>query len=188
MRCLAEKDTEFLHTQEPFRRVHLIGGEYATVDTNSIVGYCHNKEHKGFLTITIMNEHDCINKQCNYFEKFEDYPFWQRYHRREHQAQAQKSKKKLLKEIAKRKLDKYEKQEDFYKSYAYNVANKLGINNFEIVGVHPTDDGYTIFYISDKSANDWFEFRGIAFGMNKAFKKTFTLKHAKNKDGKYATI
>lgn len=80
---MAEIDTEFLKTNEPFRKVRLIGGAYATVDTPSIVGFCHNPDHKGTLTVSIMNEHECIAKECFYFEKYDDYPYWQRYYRRE---------------------------------------------------------------------------------------------------------
>lgn len=72
---LAEKDTEYLNSKEPFRDVRLIGGAYATVDTPAIVGFCHNEDNKGIITVTILNQHDCIAKGCHYFEKFEDYPF-----------------------------------------------------------------------------------------------------------------
>ena len=185
---LAEKDTEFLQTQEPFRRVHLIGGEYATVDTNSIVGYCHNKEHIGFLTIEIMNKHDCINKGCNHFEKFFDYPFWQKYYRREEQKQARKDKLKKIREVKRQQATNQEKKNEVYISFAYQIAAKLELKNFKIVGIHPANPGFTIFYISDKSFNDWYSYREIAFALNKAFKKKFTLKHAKGKDGTYATI
>lgn len=59
---MTEIDKRFLNNDAPFRKVRLIGGAYATVDTPSIVGYCHNTEHKGIVTVTIMQEHDCIAK------------------------------------------------------------------------------------------------------------------------------
>ena len=49
---MAEIDTEYLNKNEPFRLVKLIDGETARIDTPAIVGYCHNEEHKGIVTVT----------------------------------------------------------------------------------------------------------------------------------------
>lgn len=185
---MAEKDTEYLNSSEPFRRVNLLGGIYATVDTPSLVGYCHNEDHKGFLTVSIMNDHDCIGKECHYFEKFEDYPFWIKYRRKEQQKELMKIKRERQKRNKQQQADNIKARDDAFISTAYNLANKLGLSNFKIVSIHKTDEGFTIFYISDKPVNDWYDFREIAFAMNKTYKKKFTLKHIKLQDGSYAVI
>lgn len=185
---MAEIDTEYLKTNEPFRKVRLIGGAYATVDTPSIVGFCHNPDHKGTLTVSIMNEHECIAKECFYFEKFEDYPYWQRYYRREELKVLEKAKKKRRKENQEKQAANVKKKEDEIISRAYKFAADLNIDNFKIISVHKNEEGYTIFYISDVPENDWYEFREIAFRMNRFFNKKFTLKHTKLPDGSYAVI
>lgn len=185
---MAEKDTEYLNSNEPFRRVNLIGGAYATVDTPSLVGYCHNKDHIGFITVEIMNEHDCVAKGCHHFEKFEDYPYWQKQRRKEELKELTKIKRQRQKENKQRQEDNIRKRDETFISKAYKVAAELGIDNFKIVSIHKDDKGYTIFYMSNKPVNDWYDFREIAFALNKTFNKKFTLKHTKMLDGSYATI
>lgn len=185
---MAEKDTEYLNSNEPFRRVNLIGGAYATVDTPSLVGYCHNDDHKGFLTVTIMNEHDCIAKECRYFERFEDYPYWQKFRRKEELSELKKVKRQRQKENEQRHADKIKKRDETIITKAYKVANELGINNFKMVSIRKNGEGFTVFYISDKPVNDWYDFREIAFALNRAYNQKFTLKHIKLLDGRYAVI
>lgn len=55
---MADKYTEYTNNDVAFQNVKLLGGGPAKVDVPSIVGYCHNAQHKGVLTIAIMNEHD----------------------------------------------------------------------------------------------------------------------------------
>lgn len=185
---MAEKDTEYLNSNEPFRRVNLIGGAYATVDTPSLVGYCHNDDHKGFLTVAIMNEHDCIAKECHYFEKFEDYPYWQKFRRKEELSKLKKAKRQRQKENEQRHADKIKRRDEAIIARANKVADELGIHNFRLVSIHKSDKGFTVFYISDNPVNDWYNFREIAFALNRAFHQKFTLKHIKLLDGSYAVI
>ena len=185
---MAEKDTEYLNSKEPFRDVRLIGGAYATVDTPAIVGFCHNEDHKGIITVTILNQHGCIAKGCHYFEKFEDYPFWARYERKINQTKIDAEKKCRRKENEERHQANIKSQEDKLISRAYQFASSLGFDTFRIISIRKNDEGYTIFYISDTPENDWYEFREIAFAMNKAFHKKFTLKHVKTPDGDYAVL
>lgn len=34
----------------------------------SYVGYCHNSKHKGYLTVELLSEHNCVENDCFYFE------------------------------------------------------------------------------------------------------------------------
>lgn len=185
---MAQKDTEYLIKNEPFRRVNLIGGICTTVDTPSLVGYCHNKDHKGFLTITIMNEHDCIAKGCYYFEKFKDYPYWQKFQHKEELKQLKKIKRQRQKENEQRHANNIKARNETYILKAYKATEKLGIDNFKIISIHKNAEGFTLFYMSNKPVNDWYDFREIAFTLNKTFNKKFILKHIRNLDGSYATI
>lgn len=40
------------------------------------VGYCHNPSHKGYLSLKVYKQHKCAMKECRYFEKYEDCPYW----------------------------------------------------------------------------------------------------------------
>lgn len=185
---MAQKDTEYLESKEPFRNVQLIGGAYAKVDTHSIVGYCHNNDHKGFLTISIMNEHECIQKKCHYFEKFLDYPFWQKRQRKEQLRQLEKEKANRRKENQKLAQKNLERKNSTLLSQANELISKFGYENIKIISIHTDKNSGVIFYISDKNENDWYEYRELAFSMSRIFNKKFILKHAKLPDGSFATM
>ena len=183
---VAEADSVYLKRKDAFRRIALIDGNIVYVDVPSIVGFCHNQQHKGFLTVTILNKHDCIEKNCHYLEKFEDYPFWISYYRKKRAEEIKKTKLKHKKEQAKLREDKLRRKEDSYKVQAYMFAEKYGITNFEITSIRQTQNVFTIFYVSNKAFNDWFDFREIAFAMSRNYRKKFVLKHVKTPDGHYA--
>ena len=179
------KKIKRINKEEPFGRVRQIGGNYVNVDSASIVGYCHNPLHKGILTITTMNGHDCIKKECHYFERFEDYQFWIRLRRKESIKELNKEKRRLKKEVEERRLEKVKKAEDEMMTRAKQIAEELGYNNMDIISIHRTYPGCTIFYISDKAENDWYEFRELAFAMSREYHNKFILKHIKKPDGTY---
>lgn len=185
---MAQKDTEYLESNEPFRRVNLIGGAYATVDTPSLVGYCHNENHKGFLTVSIMNEHECIAKGCNFFEKFEDYPYWVRKRRKEEQEKVAKEKAARRKENRRLAQENLDRKNANMVARAEELIESYGYENIKIISIHTDKTSGVIFYISDKNENDWYEYRELAFSMSRIFNKKFMLKHAKLLDGSYATI
>ena len=183
---VGRKDTEYLESGEPFRNVNLIGGAYARVDTHSLVGYCHNELHKGFLTITIMNEHDCIGKECSFLEKFEDYPFWVKKRRKEEQKQISKEKAARRNENKKLAQENLERKNANMVSRAEELIEKFGCKDIKIISIHTDKTSGVIFFISSKNQNDWYEYRELAFEMSKIFHKTYMLKHAKMPDGSYA--
>ena len=41
-------------------------------------GYCHSKAHKGKLTVKMMRQHKCRQKNCPMFEKYEEHEHWKR--------------------------------------------------------------------------------------------------------------
>lgn len=55
------------------------------------VGYCHHRQHKGYLSPNLIKCHKCVEKNCRYFSKYKDNIYWIR--------------KDVLK--AKKKYDKY---------------------------------------------------------------------------------
>ena len=50
-----------------------------------IVGCCHNLLHPGKLTKRLMTQHDCLGKNCRYFEKYEDAGYWKECDRKKEQ-------------------------------------------------------------------------------------------------------
>jgi len=45
-------------------------------DGTKIIGYCWCSIHKGYLTVPLLRQHDCLGKQCRFLQRFDDTPFW----------------------------------------------------------------------------------------------------------------
>ena len=61
---------------EKWRVYTTIDGQYCKPEQR--VGYCWSEIHRGYLTPSMLKEHECIQKQCKYFQKYEDSPYWKR--------------------------------------------------------------------------------------------------------------
>lgn len=45
-------------------------------------GFCHYSQHKGFVSSDLLKKHNCIGRECHYFCKYEDSPYFiDRYRR-----------------------------------------------------------------------------------------------------------
>ena len=40
------------------------------------VGWCTHNKHRGKLSVKIMKSHKCLSKNCRFFKKNEDHPYW----------------------------------------------------------------------------------------------------------------
>lgn len=74
-----------------------INGNYCK-ETQKL-GYCRCNLHRGYLTKKIMDEHECLEKNCIWFDKHEDAPYWQH---KTKQRLARKRGKALKREIKQR--------------------------------------------------------------------------------------
>lgn len=92
------------------------------------------------------------------------------------------------KENARLEKENRERKNAIMVSRAEELIDKYAYKNMKIISIHTDKTSGVIFFISDKNENDWYEYRELAFSMNKMFNKKFILKHAKLPDGSYATI
>lgn len=64
-------------------------------DVNKRVGFCNNNLHKGYLTKKLMEEHQCIERGCHYFIKYEKNAYWQQKNASKEKRQKAKIEKKF---------------------------------------------------------------------------------------------
>lgn len=50
-----------------------LGGQPSRENT---VAYCNNPKHFGYLSVKLIKNHKCLDKQCRYLQPYEDKPFW----------------------------------------------------------------------------------------------------------------
>lgn len=112
---------------------------YTTIDGNACkeeqrIGYCWSEIHRGYLTVRLMKEHQCCERNCRHFQKYEDAQYWK-------QKEKRKSEKKKAKEI--------EKQNERDKQLILEKVRELTKedNDFFAIGVEKERNTYIIRYI-----------------------------------------
>ncbi len=164
-----------------YAKLKLISGEYLLVKTDSVVGYCHCSEHRGYITKKYLKTHDCVRKGCHYFEK-RDNPYWTNIEQKKAAEQRKKENARRLKdeEEAKRLrwIDTAQKTADAMR-YGLIVTNVKKI---------PRKKRYVLFYVSYYPKDDWYRFIDLARCFGEELGGRVELRHAKNADGSYATI
>lgn len=189
---MSNKDQKFIDMNITHRRVSLIDGTRPVVDTKAIVGFCHYLIHKGYVTVTLLQKHECLEKKCPYLEKFDAYPFWAKYEAREKQKASikQAKKKRLLQEkIQKEKADR---KTDSLKNTAQNLADKLDYNiiitRVAYDNSSESQDSFIVYYVSKYPYNDWYKFVELVKVLNNCHGGKYMLKHVKLPNGNYATL
>ena len=46
------------------------------------LGFCHCSKHKGYVSSDLLKTHNCLGRECTYFCKYEDSPYFIDRHRR----------------------------------------------------------------------------------------------------------
>lgn len=154
------------------------------VPIKSIVGFCHCKLHTGHLLKSTMKEHECISKQCPFFNKFEDYPYW---------VEKENHKKKI--ENAQKKQQYQKDMERHFKKRKNNIRlmaqNAIDIRGIPIIITSVAlqkPNKYILNYVSNESRDDSDEYGKLIEKLDKKEIGKFYLNHIKNINGYYATI
>ena len=66
---------------------------------SKLVGYCWCDIHPGYLHKHLIDEHQCIERHCEYFEKFKNSEYWQRKAKIKENRKAAKLEKKYIEQI-----------------------------------------------------------------------------------------
>ena len=95
-----------------------IDGKYHSY-SKEFVGFCWFKGHKGYLSKNQMKAHECIQKNCHYFQKFDDSLYW-----------TTKVEKKRLKRERKNEKKALEQREMLIIEMARECTNKFNYMDF----------------------------------------------------------
>lgn len=122
----------------------LLGGRTAEVSFRALVGCCHNRIHPGKLTRKLMEAHDCLGKECRFFEKYEDADYWREKNRKAAAKKKHRQKQTLEKAQQRREADALTLK-DLFQTYADDAGYVL-----RIVRVQEEKKGLLkVFYVSE---------------------------------------
>ena len=122
----------------------LLGGRTVEVSFRALVGCCHNRIHPGKLTRKLMEAHDCLGKECRFFEKYEDADYWREKNRKAAAKKKHRQKQTLEKAQQRREADALTLK-DLFQTYADGAGYVL-----RIVRVQEEKKGLLkVFYVSE---------------------------------------
>lgn len=122
----------------------LLGGRTVEVSFRALVGCCHNRIHPGKLTRKLMGAHDCLGKECRFFEKYEDADYWREKNRKAAAKKKHRQKQTLEKAQQRREADALTLK-DLFQTYADDAGYVL-----RIVRVQEEKKGLLkVFYVSE---------------------------------------
>lgn len=165
-----------------FVRVRLVSGDIAEMRRKNVIGYCHCALHEGALNKRLLDEHECLKKGCRYLQKYEERPFWiERENRRAEKAEAKEEKRKA------RELQRL--REANLAEVKRTLEQLAAQEHLSIIGVEqPTQDRYTVYYVSDNPFADWYRFpEFLQAARDRYSEKQIILWHIKAPDGSFVT-
>lgn len=163
----------------------LLGNKWVEIANVKIVGYCHNRIHPGKLTRKLMEEHDCLGKNCSFFEKYNESTYWvaeeNRKRQKEHRKQVQQDEKKAAQELE----DELTELKDLFQSYADDAGYSMLIVRLE----KERANRYKVFYVSENPFADGNRFPDFLSTVKFFFPQlSINLRHIRDVDGHFVTI
>lgn len=181
LKKMRKEDLNFLKIGEKYCRVKIVGGGVQNVKIVSLVGYCHCLEHTGYITVNILEKHDCINKKCLRLEKFENYPFWEN---RKRQQLAKENRKREIRIEAKEKVRLLKEIKEEACRWVEQLKYPILIININEIAPQK----YIIYFVSESAVNDSFLYWDIGVKLHDRFSGKFRVQRIKKSDGTYAGL
>jgi len=132
----------------------LIDGNYSL--TKGIIARCHNQTHRGYLTKNLVKKHQCVEKECSFFEKQKP-EYWKALERSE---QEKKQKRQKIKEESRVIQERHRLVRD--------TLEKSGC--IHVTSIQEHEDFIFISYIYDRKTDLFPEIRFLRSKLGKTIK------------------
>lgn len=121
------------------------------------VGYCWLDKHRGYITKQILEEHKCIEKNCSFFQKYEDAPYWKEKEKRKKLRQERKQKEKEKQNAEEKLLNLFRNKTQHIEDFAITSVVKEG-NVFKVsyVSLYYVNLNYELQQIRQETKNKIF--------------------------------
>ncbi len=164
--------------------VKLVSGERLTIKETRLVGCCHCALHPGKITKGILAQHDCLAKQCRYFEKYADSPYWIAWEAKRKERQEAKQEKKTQRAAA---ATEAETMQGISEALRQCIPEEE--SHMEIIRVERyANTTFTVFYVSDNRFADGNRFPTFLDTTRQHYPSwRLRLRHIKDLDGHFVT-
>ena len=154
-----------------------------TVQKN-IVGYCRYNLHRGKLNVKLLREHKCLEKQCPFFDKYEESPYWDKVARAKEKKAQRKREKAAQKQREREEAAFFEELKILFQSYADEAGYTM-----QIVRVHGFQAYIYVYYVSENNFADGNRFKRFLKSAHFFFPHhIIRLRQIRDLDGHFLTI
>jgi len=179
-----QRAAEAAPPQEPVK-TRLLGNQYAFLPPARIVGCCHNLLHPGKMTKQLLKQHNCLGKDCRYFEKYENAEYWKECRRQEERKRAGKLARKQKKEQEAAAQTVLQTLTARFQSFADEAGYSMQIVRVDA----EAKNRYRVFYVSENPFADGDCFPDFLDAVRSCFPEyRLRLRHIRDMDGHFVTI
>lgn len=166
-------------------RIRLFDGSVIRTYSHKIVGCCHYRGHPGKINRKLMEQHNCIGKQCRYFRKNEASTYWEEAQRQADKKEREKIKQQEEKERQRAKAERLRYVGEELQYYLDLCGYQVDV----LVVEEAWTDAYKVLYVSDKPYADghlYKEFYDTIQHLHPSWR--VLMKHIKNENGYFVTL
>ena len=165
-------------------KMKMLTGEVIPIKRKNVLGWCHHKMHKGAVNRALLEEHDCLGKNCPFLERNSKSSYW------DNLAAQQKAKEELKKKLREKKRQQAAEDEHLVQ-LSENWQSYLDDMESDMYIVRVAKDApsvYRIFYVSDNSfadGNRYPDFLDTLKFLHPHYR--INLRHIRDVDGHFVT-
>ena len=178
------KDNAVQRPEKKIVTAKLLGHLTVEISNDKIVGCCHHSIHPGKLTRKLLLEHNCIGKNCNYFEKYAESKFWVAEENKKREKEKRKEARRDQKQAARKLEDELKDLQRLFQSY----VDDAGYSMLIVVIEKEDSNNYRVFFVSDYPYADGNRYPGFIQAVRFFFPEYhIQLRHIRDVDGHFVT-
>ena len=165
-------------------KVRLLTDEVIPIKRKNIVGWCTYQLHKGAINKALLEEHQCLEKNCGFLIKNELGTYWLA----QEQAAAEKKRRKEQIKQEKAKADALQQKMQNLAADWQKKLDEIGSDMYIVRVERETRTRYRVFYVSDNAFADGNRFPEFVDMVRREHPgKSVNMRHIRDVDGHFVT-
>ena len=165
-------------------RARLLTDDVIPIKRKNIVGWCTYKLHKGAINKALLEEHQCLEKNCGFLVKNDLSTYWVA----QEQAAAEKKRRKEQIKKEKAKVDALQQKMQKLAVDWQKKLDELGSDMYIVRVERETRTRYRVFYVSDNAFADGNRFPEFVDMVRREHPgKSVNMRHIRDLDGHFVT-
>ena len=165
-------------------KVRLLTDDVIPIKRKNIVGWCSYKLHKGAINKALLEEHQCLEKNCGFLIKNDLSTYWAA----QEQAAAEKKRRKEQIKQEKAKAEALQQKMQNLAADWQIKLDEIGSDMYIVRVERETRTRYRVFYVSDNAFADGNRFPEFVDMVRREHPgKSVNMRHIRDVDGHFVT-